>query len=71
MMQDMSRWKAIQNSMAIEGYEISDAMLEKVAREHDVAGGDAEIERLVAKAKAEGRSLLDLLKEHYEGGEGV
>ena len=47
-------WKEIQNSMAIEGYEISDAQLEKIKREYESSGESEIVHRVLAEVEVDG-----------------
>ncbi len=61
--QDLSRWKQIQASMALEGHFISDELLERTAKEYEDEDLDAQMDRAILMAKSTGRPLLEVLKE--------
>ena len=65
MANKIDRWKAMQASMAIEGYEISDEMLAEMKTQYEVEGRDDEAEELVAKAASSAVSILDVAKEYF------
>lgn len=63
MTEKIDRWKAMQASMAIEGYEISDSMLAEMKVEYEAQGRNAEVEGLMDEAKKSGRSILEVARE--------
>lgn len=63
MTEKIDRWKAMQASMAIEGYEISESMLAEMKAEYEAQGRDAEVESLIKEAKKSGRSILEVMRE--------
>lgn len=48
-MKDDHIWKEIQNSMAIEGWEISDEALELIKKEYESSGVEKALDKLVAE----------------------
>lgn len=62
-------WKRWQRSMEFEGYQVSDEQVRNSRREYEESGREQKLEALMAKAKAEGRPLREVMKEARTKGE--
>lgn len=60
------RW---QQSMAFEGYHVSDEQIQNSRREYEESGSAQKLEVLMTQAKAEGRPLREVIKEARAKGE--
>lgn len=61
----MAAVRRIRASMAIEGFEWSEAQAIEHFTRYFERGEDERIERLVEQAKREGRPYLEVIREHF------
>ncbi len=66
-MEDKLGWKAIQNSMAISGYEISDEDLALMTAHYEAKNMDELALKIVQITQETGRPMLDVAKEVLGG----
>lgn len=62
-------WKRWQRSTEFAGYPVSDEQIQKSLRKYEESGREQKLEALMAKAKTEGRSLMEVMKEARAKGE--
>jgi hypothetical protein len=65
-MSDERRLRRIQSEMELAGHPISIDELRRIRSEYLASGEAEDIRGLPAKAKAEGRSLLDVCREYFD-----
>lgn len=59
-------WKTIQHSMKLEGWDIGDEMLQKIAAEYEGKGYASLPEAIMAAAKESDRPFIEVAKEILE-----
>jgi len=66
---ELGFWRRVQHSMAMEGYNLTDEQIIHVLEEDERTGRSEKVAEIYWKAKREGRSTLQALKEARANGE--